>query len=429
MNPKRYPFPFPLAIHDCLRGLTLLLCFILLGWTQGSAQDRSTLEAKRMEIFQSLEQVETTLTQTKAKKSRILSKINELELRIENKDYGTGTVDKVVPKAKPTAPTPPISPATVAPTLPPDVNADYTATYNDLLQQHVRTKILNRGQPNASPEDIQRQLREASYIKSLREYIDQNPVASLAPDSTLNFVSDEPITEEEPVASEQQYTPRSESVTTEAALKIEMRQLLNQAAALTDNEITLEADINQLKATVESINLDLDQAIRSSLTLQSTSPIGNNRTQAPSTPPADVPPTSFNNIDYKKGFLPWPIKDAEVVSRYGQQQHSSTFNVYVNNNGVDLESRSTQVLSIFTGDVLSITYDDKGLATIIIQHSTEVYSVYSKIGLASVEQGQKVNQGQLLGTASEQVAGLANLHFEIWKGQQSENPQHWLKNN
>jgi len=118
-----------------------------------------------------------------------------------------------------------------------------------------------------------------------------------------------------------------------------------------------------------------------------------------------------------------------VVSRYGQQQHSSTFNVYVNNNGVDLESRSTQVLSIFTGDVLSITYDDKGLATIIIQHSTEVYSVYSKIGLASVEQGQKVNQGQLLGTASEQVAGLANLHFEIWKGQQSENPQHWLKNN
>ena len=429
MNPKLYPFPFPLAIHVSLRGCTLLLCFIVLGWTQSTAQNRSTLEAKRMEIFQSVEQVETALSQTRNKKSRILSRINEIERRIDHKDFGVAavtTVTDLTPSTKPVA-LPQRTATTIAePTLPQaDLNSDYAAAYNALLQQHVRTKILNRGQANVSPEDIQRQLREASYIKSLREYIDQNPVASVESDPLPDYVSNEPI-EEEPRVAE----PTTASVTTETELKEEMRKLLNQAAALTDNEITLRADLIQLQATVESINVDLDQAIRSSLTLQSTSPISSN-TKTPTTtaPAVTLPQTNYSNIDYKKGFLPWPIKDAKVVARYGQQQHSSTFNVFVNNNGVDLESYSTNVLSIYDGDILSITYDDKGLATIIVQHSGDVYSVYSKLVIARVEQGQSVNQGQLLGAASERTSGLANLHFEIWKGQESENPQHWLKNN
>lgn len=64
-----------------------------------------------------------------------------------------------------------------------------------------------------------------------------------------------------------------------------------------------------------------------------------------------------------------------------------------------------------------------------MQHTGEVYSVYSKLQIARVKQGEHVSKAQLLGAASEKDSGQANLHFEIWKGEQSQNPLHWLKNN
>ena len=236
MSQKRYLSLYLLPILVSPKGYTLLLC-IFLSLTQGSTQDRSTLEAERMNLFQDLERTETDLNQTKAKKSEILSQINNLEARIDSKDDTENRQESVVLPLSQSLEATPTQNTRIKTEM--TIDQDYRDTYNALLRQHLRTKLFNESQTNPDQESIQKQIRELSYIKSIRDYIAQNPVVIVENDPMPDFVADDLIIEEPSPESTLQLSPTSKS-----KLKDQMRQFLNQAAALTDNEITLTAHLH-----------------------------------------------------------------------------------------------------------------------------------------------------------------------------------------
>lgn len=93
-------------------------------------------------------------------------------------------------------------------------------------------------------------------------------------------------------------------------------------------------------------------------------------------------------------------------------------NTYMQNSGVDYISNSEfDVVSILDGEVISVE-NDKILGNIIqIKHDKELISIYQGIDQVSVQKGDSVNQGQILGVSSTSKINPeynSSLHFEVY---------------
>ncbi len=93
-------------------------------------------------------------------------------------------------------------------------------------------------------------------------------------------------------------------------------------------------------------------------------------------------------------------------------------NTYMQNSGVDYISNSEfDVVSILDGEVISVE-NDKILGNIVqIKHDKELISIYQGIDQVSVQKGDSVNQGQILGVSSTSKINPeynSSLHFEVY---------------
>ena len=62
---------------------------------------------------------------------------------------------------------------------------------------------------------------------------------------------------------------------------------------------------------------------------------------------------------------------------------------------------------------------------ILVQHG-DYYTFYCKLGDVSVKAGDKVKAGTLLGHV-DTISGETQLHFQVWKGTDSMDPEKWLR--
>jgi murein DD-endopeptidase MepM/ murein hydrolase activator NlpD len=61
----------------------------------------------------------------------------------------------------------------------------------------------------------------------------------------------------------------------------------------------------------------------------------------------------------------------------------------------------------------------------VVKHG-EYYTMYSKLKVVSVKSGDKVKAKQVLGQVYTNKDGIAEVHFETWKGLQPMDPSSWL---
>lgn len=127
-----------------------------------------------------------------------------------------------------------------------------------------------------------------------------------------------------------------------------------------------------------------------------------------------------------KGKLPWPA-DGPVVSGFGKHFHPVYKNLELPpNNGVDIAlAKGTQVCSVFDGVVAQVIVMPGYNQCVLVQHGN-YFTLYCKMKNLLVVQGDKVKTGQALGTI-DTINGQTQLHFEIWKGKNPQNPENWLR--
>lgn len=91
---------------------------------------------------------------------------------------------------------------------------------------------------------------------------------------------------------------------------------------------------------------------------------------------------------------------------------------YMQNSGVDyVSSNIFDVIAILDGEVISVEKDETLGNIIQLKHDKDIISIYQGIEGASLEKGQKVNQGQILGTSGTSKINpeyISSLHFEIY---------------
>ena len=186
-------------------------------------------------------------------------------------------------------------------------------------------------------------------------------------------------------------------------------------AGLQKNKSKYQAEIKKKKKEIDALNKKIAELIAEQ----------NRKRKAKSSPQKQVDIQLSKEFAANKGKLPWPV-NGTIVGRYGKHKHPVYKNVELRfNNGVNISTAASEpVKAVFDGEVSKVVVMPGYNQCVLIQHG-EYYSFYCKLKQVNVKAGDKVSCGQQIGIV-DTISDQTQLHFQIWKGTVSTDPEPWL---
>lgn len=134
------------------------------------------------------------------------------------------------------------------------------------------------------------------------------------------------------------------------------------------------------------------------------------------------------DIIKNKGKLPWPTSKYLITSEFGEHPHPIVESLTIRNNGIDINVfDDLDVYPVQEGVVSRIIMIPGSNASVIVRHGS-ILTVYSNLAEVSVKKDQKVDRSTILGKVfSGNGLNSSILHFELWKGEEKQDPQAWLR--
>jgi len=132
--------------------------------------------------------------------------------------------------------------------------------------------------------------------------------------------------------------------------------------------------------------------------------------------------TNFLN---SRGTLPWPVDKGYPVMHYGKNilPSGTTLETTALTVATDIGS---PVKAVFEGVVSNVVYIDE-MQVVIIQHG-KYFSTYSNLSNVSVQKGQAIQTGQVIGKASANLSGEGgSVDFYISDEKNQLDPEKWLR--
>ena len=115
------------------------------------------------------------------------------------------------------------------------------------------------------------------------------------------------------------------------------------------------------------------------------------------------------------GGLSAPLA-GKVVTRFGRQ-HDTTFDVTIENRGVEIEAPSgASVKSVGQGEVAFAGAVSGFGNVLIVQHGGGLFSVYGRLETFLVKQGEAVKKGTVVGSLPGSPSGKSVLYLELRAG-------------
>ncbi len=127
-----------------------------------------------------------------------------------------------------------------------------------------------------------------------------------------------------------------------------------------------------------------------------------------------------------RGKLPFPV-EGRITSHAGIEKDPAK-NTQTINHGIEIVSESdADVMAVYSGKIAQIKLLSWFGQTVFIQHSEGYYTVYSRLSEIAVNAGESVNARQVIVKVSKETSTSESiLHFQIWKGSTTLNPEDWL---
>ncbi|MCK4689209.1 MAG: M23 family metallopeptidase, partial [Candidatus Marinimicrobia bacterium] len=109
-------------------------------------------------------------------------------------------------------------------------------------------------------------------------------------------------------------------------------------------------------------------------------------------------------------------------------QKNPVLKTITENSGIDIKAeKGTPVKAILDGVVTTITYIRGFGNTIIIDHGSGFYTVYTHVENVHIYEKQYISTGTIIANVGESgTLSGSILHFEIWKNKIKLNPEDWL---
>ncbi len=146
-----------------------------------------------------------------------------------------------------------------------------------------------------------------------------------------------------------------------------------------------------------------------------------------------APEKTYNNYNYDsfesfstlKGKLNWPVKSGKIVRKFGENTNERLKTVTLNY-GIDIKTGSSSSVTVVAEGVVSAIDWIPGFGSVVIvTHKNDFRTVYGHVGDISINEGDRVKRGTVIGSVNESLEGNI-LHFEIWNDRNYQNPESWL---
>lgn len=132
-------------------------------------------------------------------------------------------------------------------------------------------------------------------------------------------------------------------------------------------------------------------------------------------------------FEKEKGKLPWPVEEGFVSSKFGLHSHPTLKRVQINNKGIDIQtSNDAYVKAVFPGKIIAIQSIQGQGITVIIQHG-DYYTSYSRLKAVTVQKGQQIQSGSVLGQVLTNSENVSEIKFRINASNGTVNPESWLQ--
>jgi septal ring factor EnvC (AmiA/AmiB activator) len=143
---------------------------------------------------------------------------------------------------------------------------------------------------------------------------------------------------------------------------------------------------------------------------------------------ADAPsPTTSSLRPEDVGRFAWPV-EGDILYNFGRAVNPN--NTAIRWNGIGIAApQGSAVRAIADGEVMMADQIGTYGLTVILQHGGGDYTVYGSLLGASVAKGDRVTQGQMLGTVGRADPDMEpHLHLEIRPQGRAMDPLTWLRN-
>lgn len=261
-----------------------------------------------------------------------------------------------------------------------------------------------------SSKDINQGLRRWSYLKNMSNSVRQQAEAIKRTELDLELENArlEQLKESSMQAKAEREKERDE-------LSAEERRTNTLVVKLSKQEKSMKRELEQKRKEVERLNKEIERILAEAVRKQKAG--------------------EGEAVDYalsakfgeNKGKLPWPVNGV-VIQKFGQNYHPVFKNLKMPyNNGINISATAgSTAKSVFDGVVKQILVMPGYDQCVLVQHG-EYFTFYCKLKRVYVKRGDKVSTGSKIGEISLNEDGNAELHFQLWKGTEKQNPESWLR--
>lgn len=437
--------------------LTAVLILTGLPLLQAQPQNREELERQRQELKKEIEQTEKLLKNTKAQKQenlvqwklinrkltlqdRVIDNINRDLNLLDNNIYGTQKEVKRYDRLLDT------------------LKQEYARSMVYAYKNRSNYDFLNFIFSSASFNDA---IKRLAYLKSYRRYREmqgQNILRTQALRKNkiqeLNGVKEKKNATLEVQSKEldnlAQQQKEKDRILSE--LKKQEKQLNNQIAAKrkqmqkVDNAIAAairraqeEARRQALARAAEEEKARKAAAARDAANapagtkpdLSTKSVTAPTKVAAPAKKPESVLLNDASSIalnasfEKNRGSLPWPLDRGMVLMHYGINKLPSGSDLVTNSITISSDIGSP-VKAVFDGTVTAVQ-PIEDMQVVILQHG-RYFTTYSNLNGVTVQRGQQVKTGQVLGRVAPNLDGIGAIDFYMSNENSNFDPERWLRN-
>ena len=431
--------------HKTLFFLLLTLCFAVVTAQQPSnyANQRKALELQRKELVKKINETKKVLEETRNKQNKSLADLKVIGQQIQNREKVINNVaDEIAMLEKQI-----VLQQAVINTLRDDLIRLKEEYGKSILGAYKQRNVYDKVMFIFSAQSFNQALKRIQYLNQLGDYRKHQAELILHTQTQIISELNELIAAKrekqglivlkEAEKKELEVDKKEESVVLEKLQQREkdLRRILaeNEKAARKLNEAIGELIQKEIAAArkKEEDARKRDAAKANTGNTGKTKP--NNSVPKPAATKAGelyLTPEALrlsNDFENNQNSLPWPVERGTVTDKFGQHEHPTLKGVMVNNNGVDIETaKGASVRSVFKGTVKSI-FSIPGMGKIVLINHGKYYTAYAKLATVNVKEGQEVDTREAIGTVLTNDEDETEVHFEIWKVQQKQNPELWLK--
>lgn len=411
--------------------LKVYLCLVLLAFSMGNLHAQSAkqreLEAKRTQIRQEIQRINTLLSKSKKEGQSLLDEVEGIAQRIR----ATENLIKVT-NQQANLLTREINDNTRRIT---DLRNELTELKEDyavLIQGSYKSKSQqNRLMFLLSSENFLQAYKRVDYMKQYAnhrkkqgETIQEKTLELQA----LNLQLAEQKKEKDALIAENRAT----------AVKLEQERKVQQemVAKLKSQEKQYVAQIRKREQEAAAIDREIERLIREAIAE------ANRKAAAEAAKRGEKLETKGSSTSFaltaeakalaanfasNKGKLPWPVEHGKVTKRQGQHRHPQFPNVTVNSSGVEITTNAKEpARAVFDGTVLQIQQYKGGTMAVHVNHGNYI-TIYSNLASVSVKKGDKVKTKQKLGVIhSSPLNNQTVLKFLIYQNTTRLNPADWI---